>query len=511
LLRGLLLLVVLAGLVGSVGPAWSQTLHRGLGPAPDSLDIHAAQSLSALNVLRDLHEGLVTVAADGTLIPGLARSWTVSEDGRVWQFELNSEARWSDGEPITAADVLAGWQRLLDPATASPNAAWLDMIENAPAVRAGSAPVQQLGVSAPDPERLNVRLARATPWFAELLTHPATFPWPGQKSDRYSGAFTLAEQVPGAHFRLARNPDYRKADQVELAEVVWHVIEEAVVEMNRYRAGELHITETIPPGRLDWLREQFGDELRIAPYLGSFFLAFNVAREPFADQPGLRRALSLVIDRELLAERVLGAGEIPAWHLIPPGMPGWPENDEPPGSNREARLAEARELYTQAGYSQRRPLTIELRFNSSLSHRRMAAAVAAMWREQLGVRTRMTNEEWKVFVANRRHGRLTQVVRGGWIADWRDPANFLQLFVGGSALNYTFWQDDHFDRLMASAEQSAGEPRLELLRQAEIRLLEQQVIVPLYYYVSRHLIKPDVKGFENNLMDIHLSRWLSLE
>lgn len=317
--------------------------------------------------------------------------------------------------------------------------------------------------------------------------------------------------MPGAHFRLARNSSYRKADQVELAEVVWHVIEEAVVEMNRYRAGELHITETIPPGRLDWLREQFGEELRIAPYLGSFFLAFNVAREPFADQPGLRRALSLVIDRELLAERVLGAGEIPAWHLIPPGMPGWPENDEPPGSNREARLAEARELYAQAGYSQRRPLTMELRFNSSLSHRRMAAAVAAMWREQLGVRTRMTNEEWKVFVANRRHGRLTQVVRGGWIADWRDPANFLQLFVGGSPLNYTFWQDDHFDRLMAGAEQSAGEIRLELLRQAENRLLEQQVIVPLYYYVSRHLIKPDVKGFENNLMDIHLSRWLSLE
>ncbi len=141
----------------------------------------------------------------------------------------------------------------------------------------------------------------------------------------------------------------------------------------------------------------------------------------------------------------------------------------------------------------------------------MAAAVAAMWREQLGVRTRMTNEEWKVFVANRRHGRLTQVVRGGWIADWRDPANFLQLFVGHSPLNYTFWQDDHFDRLMATAEQSAGEARLEWLRQAENRLLEQQVIVPLYYYVSRHLIKSDVKGFENNLMDIHLSRWLSLE
>ncbi len=507
----LLLLVVLVSLAGLARLVSAGTLERGLGPAPDSLDIHVAQSLSALNVLRDLHEGLVTVAADGTLVPGLAASWSVSEDGRTWQFELDPEAKWSDGEPITAADVMAGWKRLLDPATASPNAAWLDRVDQAAAVRTGQVAFDRLGVSMPVPHRLTVRLTRPTAWFGELLTHPATFPWPGEKSARYSGPFVLAEEVPGAHFRLARNPRYRDADGVRLDSVVWHVIEEPVVEMNRYRAGQLHITETIPPGRRDWLREQFGDELRIAPYLGSFFLAFNLAREPFAGQPGLRRALSLVIDRDLLTERVLGAGEIPAWHLIPPGIPGWEERAARPRSERAADLAEARELYAKAGYSRSRPLTTELRFNSSLSHRRMAAAVAAMWREQLGVRTRMINEEWKVFVANRRHGRLTEVVRGGWIADWRDPANFLQLFVGDSPLNYSFWKDVHFDRLMNNADQAAGQTRLALLRQAETRLIEQQVIVPLYYYVSRHLIKPDVKGFEDNLMDIHLSRWLSLE
>lgn len=488
----------------------AQVLHRGLGPEPDALDIHLAQSLSALNVLRDLHEGLVSFDSRAELVPGVAERWSVSADGRTWTFELDSQARWSDGERIVAADFVRGWQRALDPATASPTAGLLDVVAGARERRIGAVAASAVGVRAVAEDRLEVRLLRPVPWFAELLTHPVTFPWPGLQT-RYSGPFTLSRRIPGAHLVLAANPDFRAADQVALSEVHWHVIEEPNVELNRYRAGQLHITETIPPGRLDWLRQQFGDELRIAPYLGSFFLAYNVAREPFIEQPGLRRALSLVIDRELLTERVLGAGELPAWRLVPPGMPGWPDDD--PGDQRSmtARIAEARRLYQAAGYSPRRPLQVEIRFNTSLAHRRMAAAVAAMWREHLGVEARQVNEEWKVFVANRRHGRITQVVRGGWIADWRDAANFLQLFESDSPLNYTGWRDAEYDALMQAAGRLQGQQRLIALRDAEARLLEQQLIIPLYYYVSRHLVKPDVHGFEDNLMDIHLSRWLSLQ
>ena len=493
-----------------ISSASAETLDRGLGPEPDALDIHLAQSLSALNVLRDLHEGLVTLNARAELIPGVAKSWTISDDGRVWTFELNDEARWSDGKPITAGDFVAGWQRLLDPAIGSPNAGLLDAVENAREVRTGKAEPEELGVSAPAPDRLQLRLNRSVDWFAELLTHPAAAPWPGE-SDRYSGAFVLDQRVPGAHIRLVANPEYRDADAVALKAVVWHVIEEASVELNRYRAGQLHITETIPPGRLEWLRERYPGELRVAPYLGSFFLVFNVGREPFADNADLRRALSLVIDRELLTERVLGAGEVPAWRLIPPGMPGWPDRDAGDGLSQDERIARAREYYARAGYSRQQPLRVELRFNTSLAHRRMAAAVAAMWREHLGVQTRMVNEEWKVFVANRRHGRITEVVRGGWIADWRDAGNFLQLFQSDSPLNYSFWQDEEFDRLMSLASTRRGDERLALLRRAEDRVLDQQVMIPLYYYVSRHLVKPEVQGFEDNLMDLHLTRWLSLE
>jgi len=504
-----ILLVVAAWLLSA--QLGATTLERGVGPEPDALDLHLAQSLSALNVLRDLHEGLITLDSGARLIPGIALEWQVSEDGLMWQFDLDPEARWSDGQRITAQDFVAGWRRALDPATAAPMAGMLDRIAGARALRLGEVSPSALGVRAEGEGRLVVELRQSTPWFAELLTHPLTFPWPGEGPARYSGAFMLAERIPGAHIRLLANPHFRQAGHVALSQVVWHVIEEPSVELSRYRAGQLHITETIPPGRLDWMREQFGDELRIAPYLGTFFLAFNVGREPFADQPELRRALSLVIDRDLLTRRVLGAGEVPAYGLIPPGMPGWETArgaDERPLAER---IAEARELYAAAGFSARRPLRAELRFNTSLTHRRMAAAIAAMWKQQLGVETRLVNEEWKVFVANRRQGRITEIVRGGWIADWRDAGNFLQLFESGSPLNYSFFSDPEFDALMNQAERLSGEERLSALRRAEERLLDQHVIIPLYHYVSRHLVKPEVRGFEDNVMDIHLSRWLSLE
>ncbi len=503
------LLMLLISLLAA--PLAAATLERGVGPEPDALDIHLAQSLSALNVLRDLHEGLITFDSGARLIPGVAKSWEVSADGRLWRFEINPDARWSDGQRITAQDFVAGWQRALDPATAAPMAGMLDRVVGARDLRLGQLPPSALGVSAEGETQLVVELLKPTPWFAELLTHPLTFPWPGDGTARNSGAFLLAERIPGAHIRLRANPYFREAGQVALNQVIWHVIEEPSVELARYRAGQLHITETIPPGRLDWMREQFGEELRISPYLGTFFLAFNVGREPFANARDLRRALSLVIDRELLTRRVLGAGEVPAYGLIPPGMPGWEQARAADDRSMAERIEEARELYAAAGFSARRPLRAELRFNTSLTHRRMAAAIAAMWKQQLGVETRLVNEEWKVFVANRRHGRITEIVRGGWIADWRDAGNFLQLFETGSPLNYSFFSDPAFDTLMQQAEILSGEDRLAALRQAEERLLDQQVIIPLYFYVSRHLVKPQVRGFEDNAMDIHLSRWLSLQ
>ena len=497
--------------------AWASedsTLHRGVGPEPDALDPHLAQSLSAFNVLRDLHEGLVTLDAQGQRIPGVAESWQVSADGLVWTFALNKEARWSDGASIVAEDFVRGWQRAVNPLTGSPTAGVLGPIANAAAIRRGEASFDALGIRALGEHALEVTLERSTPWFEELLTHPVLVPWREFSESEgmlFSGAYQLSERLPGAYIRLKANPHYREADQVALPEVVWHVIEEPSVELARFRADQLHITETIPPGRVNWLAEEVGDALRISPYLGTFFLGFNTARPPFKDQAGLREALSLVIDRGLLTERVLGAGEQPAYALIPPTLPDWPMSPSFAQGSMKERIKRAKALYEQAGYGADNPLVVELRFNTSLNHRRMAAAVGAMWKQHLGVQTRLVNEEWKVFVANRRQGRITQVVRGGWIGDWQDPVNFLQLFVSDSPLNYTFYRDASFDALIDQAATERGSKRWQTLKEAEQKVIDAHVIIPLYYYVSRHLVKPNVRGYEDNLMDIHLSRWLSLE
>lgn len=488
----------------------SDTLHRGVGPEPDALDPHLAQSLSAFNVLRDLHEGLVTLDAHGQIIPGLALDWTVSDNGLMWVFELDPAAKWSNGQPIVADDIVRGWRRAIDPNTASPTAGLLSPILGADEIRIGRLPVEALGVTAPSPDRLEVTLAHKTPWFEELLTHPVMVPW-ASEPDLYSGAYQLVARLPGAHIHLAANPHYKHAATVTIPNVYWHVIEEPNVELARFRAGQLHITETIPPGRVDWLANEVGDALRIGPYLGTFFLGYNVQKAPFEAQPGLREALSLVIDRQLLTERVLGAGEMPAYGLIPPTLPNWPVSEPVFSDNMAERIKRAQALYKAAGYGPDNPLSVELRFNTSLNHRRMAAAVGAMWKQHLGVQARLVNEEWKVFVANRRQGRITEVMRGGWIGDWQDPANFLQLFVSDSPLNYTFYNDPVFDALMAKAETLVGEARWAMLKQAEMHLIDAHVIIPLYYYVSRHLVKPNVSGFEDNLMDIHLTRWLSLK
>ena len=339
----------------------ADTLHRGLGPAPDTLDPHAAQGLSAFNLLRDLHEGLLTRDPAGRPIPAIARSWQVSEDGRTWRFVLDPAARWSDGTRIVAADFVRGFERAADPATASPTAGWLDVVDSAHAI---------------GEDRLLIRLARRVPWFEELLTLPVAYPWP-EGRDLYSGAFGMERRVPGARFELAPNPHFREAESVRLSKVVWHVTEDPSAELARFRAGELHITESVPPGRHDWLVRQFGDAFRVAPYLGSFYLAFNLSRAPFADDARLREALSLAIDRELIAERVLGAGQLPAWRLVPPGLSGWPQRGhEHAGLGTEERIRRAQALLAESGFDRRH--RVELRFNSSLAHRRLASAVASM-------------------------------------------------------------------------------------------------------------------------------------
>ncbi len=503
-----------------MGSATAETLHRGNGPEPDSLDPHLAQGVAAGNLLRDLYEGLVTEAADGSLTGGLAQAWTVSDDGLVWHFKLRPGLRWSDASELDGDDIVLSLRRAVAPSTAAPYANLLNVIAGAEAILRGEAEPDTLAVSS-EAGSLRIALHRPEPSLPTLLSLPIAFPVhssvrSGQMSAGSprlvsNGAYRLQQRVLHSHLELTANPHYHVAESVAIATVVYHITEDPHSELARFRSGELHITETLPPGRIDPIRQQYPKQLRVTPYLGTFWLGYNLARAPFADQPALREALSLAIDRSILVRHITAAGELEAWSVVPPGLQGYqPAHPEYADWSQSQREQRARELLADAGIDGH-DLRIEVRYNSSSGQRRLALAVAAMWREVLGVTARLHNEEWKVFVINRRHGRLTQVFRGGWIADYPDPRSFLDLFRSDSALNASAFRDSGYDQLLNKALHAEPLQSAILLRQAESLLLEQHPVIPLYHYVSRHLVSTRVCGWVDNLLDRHPSRLLWLD
>lgn len=514
---------LLAALISVPAAAQSgDTLHRGNGAEPETLDPHRATSVASSHILRDLYEGLVTHAADGALIPGAAESWTVSEDGLRWIFKLRTEGRWSNGEPVTAQDFVFGLRRSIAPATGSYYAQMLEIIEGGPAILAGDAPPETLGVRALDTRRLEIRLATPAPYLPGLLTHPASFAvYPpnveehGTAFDRpgrlvSNGAYRLADRRLQSHVTLERNPHFHDAGNVALERVVYHSTEDINAELSRYRAGELDWTADIPVTRMEWVRNNIPGQFHAHPYFGTYYYGFNLERPPFKDAPGLRKALAMVVHRGRIAEKIVGTGEQPAFGFVPPGLPGY-EGQRPEWADwsMAKRRKEARRLYREAGYSEDNPLEVELRYNTQENHRKIAIAIAWMWREHLGVRTRLINEEFKVFLSTRRLKQDTQVFRAGWIGDYADAFTFLEILHSSHGMNDTGYASRAYDaHLEAAAAEADPVRRVEHLQAAEAQLLEDLPVLPIYFYTSRRLVKPHVRGWEGNIMDVHPSRYL---
>lgn len=497
-----------------------QVLHRGNAAEPATLDPHRSEGVPSGNILRDLFEGLSTEAPDGRIVPGVAQSWQVSEDGLRWTFALREDARWSNGDPVTAEDFVWSLRRSVDPATGSNYSRLLSMIRHAPAIIAGRAPPSALGVRAIDARTLLIELEHPTPYLPAVLAHSAAFPVHRPTVEAFAdgfdrpgrlvgnGAYVLTEWRMHARIRLDRNRHYWNDAATRIDTVYYYPTENPSSELKRYRAGELHWTDSVPRTQVAWIREHLPAELHIAPYLGTYYYGLNLRRAPFAGNPALRKALALAVDREALTERLLATGELPAYAFVPPDVAGYaPPQPEWATWPAERRLAEARRLYAEAGYSPERPLEIELRYNTQENHRRIAIAVAWMWRKALGVRTTLVNEEWKVFLQNRRFGRVTQVFRAAWIGDFVDPVSFLQLFAAGSELNDTGWSSPRYDALLeAAARAPDADARAALLSRAEAMMLEDQPIIPLFHYVSARLVKPALRGWQPNLLDHHYTR-----
>ncbi len=331
--------------------AWPVTVNRGLGPEPDSLDIHQAQGLAAINLLRDLREGLLSFDAKGELAPGQAESWQVLDGGKRYRFTIRPDAKWSNGDAVTAADFIRAWHRAFSPQTASTTAGLLQIVMNAKAVMSGKMAVGELGIKEVQSGILEITLTRPAPWFLELLAHPVSYPlhpslMDDPKRAPVNGPFTLAGWVPRATISLEKNSGYHAAHSVLVDSIEYFPIEEPASELLRFRARELDITETIPAGRYDWLKENLGAELRTYPYLGSFWLGINFGHPVLGHSVALRRALALAIDREILVRVVLGAGEMPGWGIVPPGISGYqPAQMAESSWSQEQREAEAVRLF----------------------------------------------------------------------------------------------------------------------------------------------------------------------
>jgi oligopeptide transport system substrate-binding protein len=505
-------------------PDTGVVLQRGIPSDPESLDQHKARSTQAAEVLRDIGEGLVAHSPTGELVPAAAERWDISADGRTYTFYLREEARWSNGDKVKARHFVFGLRRLVAPATGAFYANMLEAVVNAPEIVEGELPVDALGVEALDDWTLVLELARPTPYLLSLLTHPSTFPlhpaMVAEYGDRFArpgkllsnGAYVLEARVPGSLIALRRNEHYWNNADTALDGVNYHVIVQDTAELNRYRAGELHITSTVPPDNFAGLQAQFGSELRVAPYLGVYYYGYNLLRPPFKGNVELREALSMAVDREQLANKILGRGEIAALSWVPPGVASYePTVFSFASLSKHERETLARRLYKEAGYSDAKPLKIELRYNSSDTNKKIAVAVQSMWRDVLGVETTLINEEFQVLLSNMRDAEITQVFRSSWVGDYNDAHSFLSVLEAGSAANMPRYANDEYESLMERAANQADPERRRLyLEEAERVMLADHPVIPLYFYVSKHLVSPEVRGWGDNVLDYHYSQHLSL-
>ncbi|MEB6223576.1 peptide ABC transporter substrate-binding protein [Pantoea anthophila] len=505
--------------------AEQQQIVRHIKDEPASLDPLKAVGLPEIQVIRDLFEGLTNQDAHGKIVPGVAQSWS-SSDNKTWIFTLRNNARWSNGEPVTAQDFVYSWQRLVDPENSSPSASFaaLSGIENAAAIAKGQMTPDKLGVVAQDNSRLKVTLDRPVPWFPALVANVALFPVPqktlAQQGDSWTapgklvgnGAYQLSERVVNEKIVLTRNPHYWDDAHSVLTRVTFVPINEESSATKRYRANDIDITESFPKEMYGLLKKILPGEVYTPDQLGTYYYAFNTQKGPTADAR-VRKALSWSIDRRIIAEKVLGTGEKPAWHFTPDVTAGFRPLPSFLQQHDQNNLnAQAKALLTAAGYGPGKPLRLKLLYNTSESHQKIAIAVASMWKKNLGVDVSLENQEWKTYIDSRNSGNF-DVIRASWVGDYNEPSTFLNLLTSGNSSNIPRFSNADYDAVLAKASrETSDEARNSDYNRAEQILADQAPIAPIYQYTNGRLIKPWVKGYPiTNPEDVAYSRELWIE
>jgi oligopeptide transport system substrate-binding protein len=502
-------------------------LHFGNGTEPQGLDPHIVTGIPETHIVSALFEGLVT-KNPYTLEPepGVAQRWEISEDGLTVTFFLNPAARWSNGDSMTAEDFVWTWQRALDPKMGNQYGYMLYPVKNAEEFATGKlTDFGEVGVKAVDAHTLQVTLNAPTPYFLQLMDHHSTFalhratlekfgkatdrftPWTRVENIVSNGPFVLDDWQLNRRISVKKNPHYWDRDRVQLNGIVFYPTENISSEERMFRVGQLHYTQTVPLDKVPVYRAMPDSPYVNTPYLGTYFYLLNTSRPPL-DDVRVRQALSLAIDRERLNNTILHGSNLPAYSITPPGALGY----EPPkvfGYD----VARARELLAQAGYpdGQGWPGAV-LVYNTSESHLKIAVALQQMWKDALNVDITLVNQEWKVYLDSIDQMDF-QLARRGWIGDYVDPNNFLDLYLCGGGNNNTGFCDREYDDMILRQAPRAKtrEERFAIFRAAETRLMEQMPIIPIYTYTSNHLIHPSVRGMPPNLMDHVNYKYVSLD
>ncbi|MCL6270905.1 ABC transporter substrate-binding protein [Sansalvadorimonas sp. 2012CJ34-2] len=485
-----------------------QVLNRGNGSEPASLDPQKIEGVPGGNVAKDMFEGLMSQDGDGNTVFGVAKSYDVSEDGKVYTFHLR-DAKWSNGDPVAANDFVFAFQRAVDPATAS-NYAWfmeLPGIINASEIIKGEKPANTLGVKALDAKTFQVSLKAPLPFFPKLLAHQTTFPVPQKIVEKYgdqwtrpenivsNGAFVLDEWVVNERISLKPNPNYWNADETVLKQVNFLPIVSQTADLSRYKAGEVDMTYEIPIEHFKSLKKELPDDVTVIPYVGTYYYVFNTLKAPFNDVR-VRKALTYSINRDAIAYAVKGQGEKPAYAFTPEAINGFVKPDLAwEKMTQKERDAEAKRLLKEVGYDKNNPLKVELLYNTSESHKKIAIAIGQMWKRNLGVEVTLRNEEWKTFLDSKRNNNF-DVSRAGWIGDYNEASTMLGLWTSYNAVNDADWKNPEYDKLIETAATTLDEGQRGLIyEKAEKIFSEEFPAAPIYQYVVSRMVKPYVGGY----------------
>lgn len=488
-----------------------QELVRGNGTEVATIDPHKSQGVPESHVIRDLLEGLVNQDADGNTIPGVAESWETT-DNKTFTFKLRKDAKWSNGDPVTANDFVYSFQRAVDPNTASPYSWYMEYTKmaNAKDIIAGKKDKSTLGVKALDDHTLEVQLETAVPYFVMMTGHTTMKPvhqatvekhgdqWTRPGNFVGNGAFVVDSWVVNERLVLARNAEYWDNDATVLDKVTFLPIENQVAEMNRFLSGEIHFTSTLPTEHFKRLQKQHPQEVSVEGSLCTYYYQFNTKVKPF-DDVRVRKAISYAIDRSIVTDALLAQGQKPAYFLTPEITAGFdPEMTKYGQMTQAERNAEAERLLAEAGYGKDNPLKFNLLYNTNENHKKIAVALGSMWKRTLGLDVTLENQEWKTYLQSKDEGNF-QVARAGWCGDYNEASSFLTLMTTPNTTAGQHWGSADYDKIIDQAIASTSEEeRTKLYLQAEDLMAKEMPIAPIYQYVRSRLLSQNVGGFPAN-------------